>query len=172
MEYSNDYQFSNPYIQPGEYVTWKGRPEKGNYLTPQAIVMIPFSLIWCGFAIFWEYNAIQSGVPAMMLFGLPFVAIGLYLVFGRFLHSAYLRGKTFYVITNKKLIIKKGNQITVYSPKDLPPMTLHMHRNGNGTITYQQSVYTRKGHRISTICALENIQNPVAAQSALSAMED
>ncbi len=54
--------------------------------------MIPFSLLSGGFAIFWEYLALSttSKTPGLMavvfpLWGLPFVAVGVYIIFGRFL---------------------------------------------------------------------------------------
>lgn len=171
MEYNNDYQFSSSYLLPGEYITWKGRPEKGNYLSPYDIFMIPFSIIWLGFAVFWEIGATETGIPFMMLWGLPFIAIGLYMAFGRFIHAAYLRDKTYYVVTNKKLIIKKGNRTTIYDGKDLPPMTLRMHKNGNGTITFSETMYYRRGRRYNNFFALENIKDPIHAQSAISSIE-
>lgn len=170
MEYIDEYQFCNAYILPGEHIAWKGRPEKGNYLSPHDVFMIPFSIVWCGFALFWEFSVIQTGVLFGMIWGLPFVAIGLYMVFGRFLYAAYMRDKTHYVITNKKLIIQKGRRVTIYDGRDLPPMTLHIHKNGNGTISFQESYY-RRGRTRTYYFALENIQNPVYAQNAISAME-
>lgn len=171
MEYNDGFQFCNSYILPDEHITWKGQPEKGNYLAPHDIFMIPFSLFWCGFALFWELTAIQSGVGFMMFWGLPFVAVGLYMVLGRFLYAAYMRDKTYYIVTNKKLIIKKGSHITIYDGKDLPPMTLRIHKNGNGTITFSETTYYRRGRYRTHYFGLENIRNPIHAQNAISAME-
>ena len=171
METIQDYTFANPYLRNGEYIVWRGQPEKGNYLSPQDIFMIPFSIVWCGFAVFWFLSASQSGVGIMSLFGIPFVALGLYMVFGRFLHAAYMRDKTQYVITNKKLIIKKGNRITIYTKSDLPRMTLHIHKNGNGTISFSEMTYGYGRRRYSHYFALENLRDAVGAQEALSTME-
>lgn len=171
MEHIIDYNFCNSYLLPGEYVTWKGRPEKGYVFSAADFVLIPFSIFWLAFALFWEMGAIQSGIPFMMIWGLPFIAVGLYLLFGRYIRSAYLRDKTFYVITNKKLIIKRGRKITMYTAQDLPPMTLQIHKNGNGTISFSETVYYRRGRQYNSYFALENIKDPVHAQNAVSQME-
>ena len=83
MEYNDEYGFCRSYLTPGEAILWKGRPQKGHLITAQDILMIPFSLFWCSFAFFWTFSALKSGAPfPFALFGLPFVAVGLYLVFG------------------------------------------------------------------------------------------
>ena len=171
MEYLEGFQFCNPYILPGERILWKGRPEKGKYLCAQDFVLIPFSIFWLGFALFWEWGAIDSGYTFMILWGLPFIGVGIYLLFGRFIHSAYLRNKTFYVVTNKKLIIKKGRRIITYQSQDLPPMTLNLHRNGNGTISFCEAVRYRGGRTYHNYFSLENIADPVQAQNAINAMD-
>ena len=171
MDYLEDFQFCNAYIMPDERVLWKGRPEKGRYFSANDFVLIPFSIFWLGFSLFWEWNAIQSGIPFMMIWGLPFVGIGIYLLFGRLFHAAYLRNKTFYVVTSKKLIIKKGNRISTYQARDLPPMTLQLHKNGNGTISFTEAVRYRGGRSYHNYFALENIANPIQAQNAINSMD-
>ena len=71
--------------------------------------------------------------------------------------TAYLRTRTFYVITNRKLMIRKGSRIQIHDGRNLPPMNLVIHKNGNGTILFTQNVYTSKGSRSSTAFAIENI---------------
>lgn len=171
MEYIDDHQFCRSYILAGESILWKGKPERGNYLSPNDVFMLPFRVFWLGFALFWEFSVIQSGSIFMMLWGLPFIAVGLYMVFGRYVYAAYMRDKTHYVITNKKLIIKKGSRITIYDAKDLPPMTLRIHKNGNGTISFSETMYYRRGRHYNNYFALENIKDPVHAQNAISSME-
>lgn len=170
MDHEADYSFCNHYMLPGESVLWKGHPEKGRLFTGTDFFVIPFSVFWLGFALFWELAAIDSGIPFMMLWGLPFISIGVYLLFGRFIHKAYLRTRTFYVITNKKLIIKRGKRLTMYTAKDLPPATLQIHSDGNGTISFSETTY-RRGRHYTSHFALENLKDAVRAQNALLQME-
>ena len=171
MEYMDNYQFCRPYIVAGESILWKGKPEKGNIITSKETVMLPFSLMVCGFSLFWEYMALQTGQLFPVLWGFPIVCIGFYMLIGRHIQAAYLRNKTFYVITNKKLIVKKGNRINMYHSCDLPPMEVEIHKNGNGTILFCEEMYTRRGRRHHTYIALENIKDIMAAQNAVSMME-
>ena len=107
----------------------------------------------------------------MAIWGLPFVGVGIYLLFGRFIQSICLRNKTFYIITNKKLIIRSGGKIKLYQAEDIPPMDIHLHKNGNGTILFWQESYRRNGRRYSSYFALENIADVAGAQNAISRME-
>lgn len=105
------YDFCKPYISDNEYILWEGAPEKGFTFTSRDLVMIPFSIFWLAFALFWEFSVITSTSSLFMaIWGLPFVGVGIYLLFGRFIQSICLRNKTFYIITNKKLIIRSGSK--------------------------------------------------------------
>lgn len=166
------YDFCKPYIVDGEYILWEGAPEKGFSLTSRDVMLIPFSVIWLGFALFWEYLAVTtSGSLLMMVWGLPFIGVGIYLLFGRFLQTLYLRDKTFYIITNKKLIIRSGNKVKIYRAQDLPPMDIHLHKNGTGTILFSELSYGRNGRRYGSYFVLENIADVAGAQNALGRME-
>jgi hypothetical protein len=96
-------------LDPNEKLLWTGQPKKGIVFRAADIFLIPFSMLWCGFAIFWFTSALTSGAPFIFaLFGLPFVAIGLIFVFGRFIIDAKQRASTFYAVTSERIIIKSG----------------------------------------------------------------
>ena len=70
------YEFCRNYMTDGEYILWKGRPEKGNLFTGQEVVMLPFSLLWLAFSVYWEMTAIRSADSWFMcLLVIFFVAI-------------------------------------------------------------------------------------------------
>ena len=66
------YDFCKPYISDNEYILWEGAPEKGFTFTSRDLVMIPFSLFWLAFALFWEFSAITSTSSLFMaIWGTP-----------------------------------------------------------------------------------------------------
>ena len=127
-------------LASGEEIRWTGGPKQGLLLTTGDAVMIPFSLLWGGFAIFWEVMAITMGAPFFFaLFGLPFVAIGLYLIFGRFFHDAWTRKKTLYAVTNQRVIIYKGGKTSSIQSiflNDLNGISLVKKSDGTGSIFF------------------------------------
>lgn len=130
----------NNYLLPDEYVVWNGRPGKGNLLTQYDIYMIPFSIIWCGFAIIWETLVLMAPTPLLFkLWGIPFVVVGLYMVFGRFIMKSYIRKETIYVITNKRILSFIRNQVKTLDYHMAPAKTVTRHPDGFGSICFPSS---------------------------------
>lgn len=172
METMNGFDFIRPYLVNNEYILWKGKPEKGNIFSRRDIITTLFGIAWLSFSLFWEFTVLKSsGSIFFAFFGIPFVCIGIYLVLGKHLQTVLLRNKTFYVITNKKILVKRGNRISMYDAKDLPPMDVEIHKNGNGTIYFYSEVYTRRGYRQGMHLILENLADVAQAQNAVSRME-
>ena len=110
MDYENDTSWVRGMLHPGENLLWTGRPGKGHLLRKEDIFLIPFSLIWCGFVVFWEYTALKSGAPVFfLLFGILFVLAGLFLTVGRFLLAAYRGRRTSYALTSERIIAQTGS---------------------------------------------------------------
>jgi len=168
---TSEFDFARPLLVPGESILWKGKPCPGNILTKQDVFLIPFSIFWCGFAFVWFFGALAVG-GFFALFGIPFIAVGIYLVAGRFVVAAHLRKNTAYVITNKKIIRKKGKSVDMIDIATLPPMHTELHKNGCGTIIFGEPVYQNYGRRtgghVVQPFALENIEDAVRIQALIA----
>jgi len=128
-----------------ERLLWKGRPRGGIRLRGSDVLMIPFSLLWGGFAVFWEVmtlSKIPSSNPAALLFplfGVPFVLVGLYMIFGRFFVDARLRERTEYAVSNRRAIISSGilgRKVKSIDLRSTPEITLTEKADRSGTITF------------------------------------
>jgi len=97
----------------GERVYWAGMPDPKVIFHSDDLVTIPFTLVWTGVFVFWEANALGIwGAPRsggsnlfMVLWGIPFLIIGNYMVWGRFLADAWLKRRTYYAVTNRRILI-------------------------------------------------------------------
>ena len=176
MESIIDPNWVRPYLSGDEYLLWSGKPCKGRLLVKSDIFMIPFSIVWCGFAVFWEYSAVRGGVPLpFALFGIPFVVMGLYITIGRFFHKAYLRKRTAYAITNRRVLRLQGRKVDTLSGDALSRMRISENRDGSGTITFGDSFRYGRGYAPSQPggfpFALENIEDVNRVQQLLQRMD-
>jgi hypothetical protein len=127
-------------LSQGEQVLWSGQPRQGIIFRGADALMIPFSLMWGGFAIFWELSVLLSGAPMFFaLWGIPFVIIGLYLIFGRFFFEAKQRANTFYAVTNERILIIAGifsQKVKSMNLRTLSDLSLSEGSGDVGTITF------------------------------------
>ena len=101
-----------PELTSGETVVWAGQPQNSVIFHKEDAYLIPFSLLWGGFAIFWEasvsgmWGARANGRWTFgMLWGIPFVLMGRYVIWGRFFYAAWLKRRTHYAVTNRRVIV-------------------------------------------------------------------
>jgi hypothetical protein len=124
----------------GERLLWSGKPAAGLRLRASDIFMIPFSLMWGGFAIFWEFQVVASGAPFFfMLWGVPFVLVGLYMIVGRFFVDSYQRSRTYYGVSDQRVLIVGGlmsRQVTSLALQGLVEMSLNERGDGSGDIVF------------------------------------
>jgi hypothetical protein len=72
-------------LTTGERVLWSGGPDVDVWFSPGDALLIPFSLLWAGFAVYWEFSVLRTGAPGFFaLFGGVFVVVGVYIVVLRF----------------------------------------------------------------------------------------
>jgi hypothetical protein len=125
-------------LEAGESLVWTGVPRQGFLLRPFDAFMIPFSLLWGGFAVFWEASVLEKGAPLFFaLWGIPFVLVAVYITVGRFFIDARVRASTFYGLTDRRAIIVWGmfSRTTTSLPlRTLTDISLEERKDGSGTI--------------------------------------
>jgi hypothetical protein len=102
-----------PELTSGESILWAAQPNTSGIFRREDLYLIPFSLLWGGFAIFWEAGVTgfwgsskTHPAPAFfMLWGIPFVVIGQYMIWGRFIVAAWKKRRTFYALTNRRAVV-------------------------------------------------------------------
>ena len=129
-----------PYLTAPESVRWTGRPQQGLMLRTSDAFVIPFSVLWCAFAIFWETSVIAGNAPPFfVLWGVPFVLVGLYIVVGRFFVDAFVRARTYYALTDRSALILgglSGDTLTSVNLQSLQELNFKPANHGRGTIMF------------------------------------
>jgi hypothetical protein len=127
-------------LLPGEMIEWVAQPKQGILLRKNDGCMIPFSLVWGGFVLLWEGIAILNQHTFFIIFGFPFVLLGLYIILGRFFHDIYKRKNTIYALSNLRLILKKGAKLQTYFYTEIKNLKIVSHRKGRGSIFFNEAV--------------------------------
>jgi hypothetical protein len=129
-----------PYVRPQERLLWSGRPDPGVLFTGKDGFLIPFSLMWGGFAIVWEVAAIvgtKGSSRWFVLWGIPFVCIGLYMIFGRFILKKRRKRETAYGLTDRRAMVAVGDRSLSDSPVKHTPTSVRRSRDGrHATVTF------------------------------------
>jgi len=132
-----------------EEILWMGQPNPNINFTSMDWFLIPFSIMWGGFAIFWELSALgmlfvnssnETNIPIVFpLFGIPFVIMGLYFIFGRFIYKKWKKRRTYYAITNKRVLIitnTNNKKIMAEFIDNIPAINYSQKSNGIGNIRF------------------------------------
>lgn len=154
MELTNEYSFAQPHLAEDEEVLWMGRPGKGNLFSITDLLVIPFSLAFSAISVYAFWDVVSAGTTFLVgSICFLFACCCLYLAFGRFLHVLAQRRRTYYVITDRKVIRKKGILVDMLYGEYMPPIQLFPHRNNMGTIRFAPS------HSSARACAILPINN-------------
>ncbi len=136
----------------GETILWQGRPDSAVIWSDVISAQSAFGVVFAGFATFWVVMAAAIGGagPAVFdlfpLFGLPFVAVGLWMVVGRLLWDAFLRRGTWYTLTDRAAYIATsplGRRALKSYP--LAQMKLSLDDGSPGSVWFAERVVTRSG---------------------------
>ncbi len=131
-----------------EKILWSGQPEKGLFLTGGDIALFLFGLFWLGITVPFEYFAIESSDLFVMLFLVPFVLIGLYLLFGSFIYKNYKKKRTYYAVTNQRVLIlinSFNKKVESKLISQIPVLSKTTNKDGIGTIQFDNTGYMRDG---------------------------
>ena len=146
--YSDLFAQIQPELLAGESLLWSGQPLRKIIFHQRDLFAIPFSLLWGGFAIFWEWgvtghfgNSGNSHSPPTFftLWGIPFVIMGQYLIWGRFVYTAWKKGRTYYAVTNKRVIVVSiglSRKLIDGYLRNLDSASLTLRSDGIGTIEF------------------------------------
>lgn len=137
----------------GERLLWSGRPAQGLRLRRSDKILIPFSLIWLGFAVFMEYMAIHNDgdegvVWPLVIFGGVFILIGIHLVIGRFFVDAARRKSTIYGVTDSRAIIVSagGKRVRAIKLSAVPEISLRENPDGTGDVLLGTAITVAGGY--------------------------
>jgi hypothetical protein len=133
-------------LDRGERVLWSGQPQQGPKLHGTDAFAIPFALLWTGVPLFGVLGTLKGpkGNTFALVPAIPFVLIGLYLLIGRFFVDAAQRRRTFYAVTNERVLIVSGlssRNVQSLSLRTLDQVNVSSRASGRGTIMFGRSMY-------------------------------
>jgi hypothetical protein len=140
-----------PELLSGENILWAGKPNPGVIFHREDLFLIPFSLLWGGFAIFWEMGVagmLNFGSHSQqqwgfgMVWGIPFVVAGQYLIWGRFLYVFWKKNHIFYAVTDRRVIAVQNapsRKVASAYIDTLPTLIKSVRNDGIGTLNFAQT---------------------------------
>lgn len=156
-----------PELGPSEEIIWAGKPTTNVIFHKQDLLLIPFTLFWGGFAIYWELSALgihpftdrrhpNGSWTFGIIWGVPFVLIGQYMIWGRFIYAAWLKTRTYYAVTNSRLIVFQQSwkkQVVSAYIEALPAVVKEEGRDGFGTLRFENidSQPRRRGQKLGSL---------------------
>jgi hypothetical protein len=185
-----DRQAVDSALLPGEAVRWEGTPSRRLHFSAGDLYTVSFSIMWLAFAIFWEAGVVGSGDGGFfVLWGIPFIAIGLYLLVGRYIYAVYRDRRTVYVITDRRVMSivrgRAGETVLAFDRDKLNGVFMRPGRNGRGTVSFGGQVSSMDAAGMGTFMgsgsrryyrgydlAFFDVANPQGVAALISTAED
>lgn len=135
----------NNVLTDGEEIAWQGRPDPMEAAKVGWLNAL-FGVLFLAFAVFWVVGASDSGWFA--LFGLPFVAVGLFMI-SRPARQYLNAGKTYYAVTNKRVLLLSAGKtfkVTSITPSEMTDYEREDKVDGTGSIRLRKTIsHDREG---------------------------
>lgn len=159
----DEYGFCRPLLQDGEQVLWQGRPEKGRLFASAEPIVLIIGAAWLFLAGDCLHTAWQTGSGALAALAAVLLVPGLLILAAKPLRTARLRDKTWYVVTDRQILVKQGGRVAAHPLRELTVPHLRTHRGGAGTLLFC-------GRGLRGGFALENLADAEAARDAVMRM--
>ena len=139
-------------LAPGEQLVWWGQPKKVH--GPRSGMQKMCAVVFLAFACFWEASALQAlfvgGVFGVIFprFGIPFIVVGLKMLFPGLGASRRLR-QTVYGVTTLQAISVCGGQVTAWDLDAVTSVEKFYYKDGTGDLVLsngQVEHYYHNGH--------------------------
>jgi hypothetical protein len=163
------------YLAPNERVVWQGQGKRRLNSAGGWIVLAIFAAMAVGFVTFYIASIPVAGrargdlSPAVIL-PLIFLVVGLSIGIPLMAMSGRSRNARYFVTTVSAIILYpptawSGKRVTILPLKNLQQITLSENRDGTGTLTFGQSLYSGYGRYsnswlMDSIPAFSNIERP------------
>ena len=126
-----------PTLDSDERLLWAGRPRQGLMLRASDTYRIPYSIVILCFSLFFEYQVLTMEAPGgLAVWGALGIGSCLYFAVGRFFYDSYRRARTYYGVSDKRLLLKVRRKLTSLDFPEASQMELDLHSPPRGTITF------------------------------------
>lgn len=128
------------YLESGERLLWTGKPRQGLRLRGATLRNLPGSVIWAIVAVFFAASMWRDGASvSSFAMAVALVGFALYTTVGRIALDAWLRSRTRYAVTDRRVLIIEGGAQPAIQSVDLTPTTpigADLRDDGSGTLTF------------------------------------
>jgi hypothetical protein len=155
-------------IGSDEKLLWCTQPDPQRYFKRKAFFLL-FGGFFTAFSVFWVVIAgtmigfgdnFEFPFSLFPFFGIPFIFVGLYLIYTPFKERATAK-QSVCAVTTKKAILIEGKSVNIYPPERLTQITTTLDTNGKGDVIFDKKVsHTTNGVPSYTEIGFLGIENP------------
>lgn len=140
------HEWYKPFLQEGETVRWAGKPGVCPFWTTEnapVILLAPLCSLFLsaiGAALFFMLTHGLQRQPAAMAgaiaLALPLAVCLIHIGFVQWITPRLLLRRTAYVITDKRILRRRGRRIDALDTLHLPEVTLRPEKDGHGSLLF------------------------------------